>query len=368
MKRRKDTRRRSVFFGTDRYASFALGRAHEVGSSFADADLFVGSRGLAESVIPDIDASVLSLSGEIPEQVETVRNALTDPSFREPWNQPTFPMELQEYVKQLVTQGEVFIRLTFDRLSPDEPYLLSDTAWLAPETMLFREHAGVYEQFASRRAFAGSGYIVTDEPRDQLFEISAADVLHLRWPFETEAPAREALALGKEVARNAEKTLLSARARAEPQEMFLPMARARDGAFGDALEAQKSLSARIKDGLYYPGAYEARFFPWVDEITGYFSADRMLRSRVAICHLREYLFRELNRQLLDRWSELNDWGQIELSLRPELFDETDWLRMREELDSGEIDDYDVAAAIEIEYEAGHAFGRFSEAISGSESS
>lgn len=368
MKRRRVIRKRSVFFGTDRYASFALGRAHEVGSSFADTDLFVGGRGLAESVIPDIEASVFSLSGETPEHVEAVNSVLIDRySSRELWNQPTFPMELQQYVKQLVEKGEVFIQLNFDRSSPDEPYSLFDTTWLAPETILFREHIGVYEQFASRRAFEGSGYVLTEDPQDELFEIPAADVLHLRWPLGAEAPARRALKLGEEVAREAERTLLSARAQAEPREMFLPMARARAGAFADSLEAQKTLSARIKDDLYYPGAHEARFFPWVDEITGYFSADRMLRSRVAICRLRRYLLEELNRQLLGRWSELNGWGPIELSLRPVLFDESDWLEMRRELDQGEIDDHDVAAAIEAEYEAGHAFGRFSEAFGGSES-
>jgi hypothetical protein len=45
-----------------------------------------------------------------------------------------------------------------------------------------------------------------------------------------------------------------------------------------------------------------------------------------------------------------------------LFDEADWQQMREELDDGKIDDHDVAAAIEADYEAGHAFGRMSSAF------
>ena len=99
----------------------------------------------------------------------------------------------------------------------------------------------------------------------------------------------------------------------------MPIARARAGAFVDALEKRKTASARIKDMLFYPGAYEAEVFPWVGDITDYFAADRILRSRVAICQVRGYLFTELNRQLLGEWSRLNGWGELTLSLRPDLF-------------------------------------------------
>jgi hypothetical protein len=49
-----------LFYGQDRYAVFALGTHHRVGSSFADSDIVVAARGLSESVVPDIDQEVLA--------------------------------------------------------------------------------------------------------------------------------------------------------------------------------------------------------------------------------------------------------------------------------------------------------------------
>jgi hypothetical protein len=357
-----------IFFGQDRYAAFALGTYHQVGSSLADSDIFVAARGLSESVVPEIDEEVLVVEGAHEEQARGVRSVLLERySARDLWVQPTLPMELQSYIKELMEHGEIFIRLTFGRSARSEPYSLHGTTWLSPETVLYRSRpgGGVYEQYASRRALEGSGYIVEGEPREHLVEIPEDEVFHLRWPMAAPdprvAPAQAALKLGKQAERYAERTLLAARAGAEPDETFLSIARARAGAFSGALEAQKITSARIKDMLFYPGAYEARVFPWVDELTNYFAADRILRSRIAICHLREYLFTEFNRQVLQPWSSLNGWADVTLGLRPVLFTKEDWRSMREELDRGTTTLDDVHEAVALEYESGHQYGRFARA-------
>jgi hypothetical protein len=357
-----------MFFGEDRYAAFALGTAQEIGSSFADSDIFVASRGLSESVVPDIDEGVLVVDGENPSEVEAVRKVLLERfSSRELWVEPSLPMELHAYVKQLVQHGEVFIHLYFDRSSPSEPYSLFQTTWLAPETVMHRSRSGgdVYEQFVSRRRFEGAGYVVDGEVEDQLVECPEEEVLHLQWPLDEpepdKAPAKAALKLGEQVARHSDRTLLAARAGAEPTETFLPLARARAGAFAGALDKQKAASARIKDMLFYPGAYEAEAFPWVDAVTEYFAADRILRSRIAICKIRDYLFEEFNRQVLRRWSALNGWGEVTLALRPELFTQDDWRTMRADLGRGAATLGDVRAAVLAEYESGHQYGRFARA-------
>jgi hypothetical protein len=365
VKNRRSPRGRA-FFGQDRYARFALGSLHETGSSFADGDIYVAARGVSQSVIPDIDESVLAVTGEVAEQVDAVRDVLLGRrSRRELWNEPTLPMELQAYVSQLINRGELFIHLYFDRSSESNLYSLFKTTWLAPETMLHREHRGtnVYEQFASRRAFEGSGYVVSGDPTDHLVEFPENEILHLRWPLNepdaTLPPARAALKFGKQVAREAQRSLLAARAGAEPTETYLPIARARAGAFADALERQKILSARIKDMLFYPGASEAEAFPWVDAITDYFAADRTIRSRIAICEIREYLLDEFNRQVIRTWSQLNSWREVRLQLRPVLFTTAEWRTMRRQLSAGELGLDDVRAAVHLEYETGSAFGRFS---------
>jgi hypothetical protein len=352
------------FFGHDHYAARALGTEREVGSSFADADIHVGARGLSESVIPDSDEQVLKLEGDYPEQVKAVEEVLLERSSgRELWTQYSLPAELQSYVTELVEHGEIFVHFYFDRLDQSRSYSLFETTWLAPETMLRRTRDGreVYEQFASRQAFQESGYALMEEPREYLCEFATDEVLHLRWPLQEpdpkRSPAQVALDLGEQVARYANRSLLAARASVETEETFLPLARAKAGAYADALERQQNLSAAIKDMLFYPGAMEAEIWPWVKETTDYFRADRMLRSRIGICKIREYLFGEFNRQVLKRWVRLNDWGEIRLSLRPVLFTEADWRGMRTELEQGQLTLEDVRAAILAEWDAGHQFSR-----------
>jgi hypothetical protein len=364
-------RRRSgrSYFGQDRYAAFALGTRRPVGAAFADLDIFVAKRGLSESVVPGIDNEVLDVVGADATAVGHVRRSLFDRhAYREVWNQPTLPMQLHQYVSELVERGEVHVHLEFGRTSASDPLLLVGTTWLAPETLIRRQRKGhaVYEQFMSRRRFAGEPVIVQGEPHDLMIEIPADEVMNLSWPLEEphrrRSPAQAALALERRAARQAQRTLLNARAAAEPNETFMPLARARAGAYADALEQRKAVSSRIKDLLLYPGAYEAEFFPWVGDVTDFFRADRILRSRVQICRIREYLFGQFNRQLLARWSALNGWGEVRLVLRADVFTEGDWRAMQHELQRGDLSLDDVRAAVAAEHESGHSFGRFAEAF------
>ena len=172
----------------------------------------------------------------------------------------------------------------------------------------------MYEQYVSLRAFEGSNYVMDGGPREHFAEFDEQEVLHLRWPLPepggARSPAAAALRAGRDIGRNAERMVLVAQAGAETKETFLSLARARAGAFSDALETEQIGSAKVKDMLFYPGAYEAPVFPWVEHATDYFLADRALRSRVAICQLRDYLFAAFNEQVLARWTQLNGWGEV----------------------------------------------------------
>ena len=354
---------RGPFFGSDRYAAVALGSAREIGSSFADLDLHVATRGLSESVVPGFDDDVLEVLSADAAAAEVVRRTLFDQSASaELWSQPNFVMELHQYLAQLVERGVVYLHLDFRRAARTEPILLTSVTWLAPETLLRRERGRrvVYEQFMSQRRFDDERIVVTDEPQDLLAELPAEDVVRIRWPFgdaaSTRPPAAEALHVGRLVDRSAARSLFAARAGAEPHETFLPIARARVGAFANALDDQKVLSARIKDCLFYPGAYEAEIFPWVDDVTDFFRAERMIRSRIGIARLRAYLFDQLNRQLLGRWCDLNGWPEVRLKLRADAFTVADWLNLYDELGAGGVSVDDVRAAIAAEHESAREHG------------
>jgi hypothetical protein len=329
-------RRARTFFGGDRYAAFALGLVPEADGSFAGGDVYVAARGVSQSVIPGFDHESLIVYGGEQTAVDAAEEMLLGrASSRELWNQPTLAMELQSYITQLIYSGEVFVRLHFDRSSPDEAYSLFAADWLAPETIVRRRARGkvVFEQYISVRAFEGTNYVMQGGPREYLAAFPAEEVLHLRWPLAQpdgeRSPAAAALTAARAMGRDARRTLLVAQAGAEPEEKFLAIARARAGAFKGALEGQQVASARIKDMLFYPGAYEAPVFPWVEHATAYFLAERALRSRVA---------------------QLNGWCELKLGLRRDVFGEQDWLAFKEELTNGTVDLEDVLAAVTAESE------------------
>jgi hypothetical protein len=359
-RRSEDPESSRTFFGSDRYARIALGEREEIGGSFADLDIVVAARGVSESVIPEIDEALLGISGSEPEAVSIVEATLLGRSYsRDLWNEPSLPMELRDYVSQLIHRGRLFVRLHFAE-TDQGVFDLMKTTWLAPETILHRREAGVFEQYASARGLMEPGVIVAGGPQEYLGSIPESEVFAIHWPLAEpggRSPASAALALGREVARQADRTLLASQAQAEPQETFLSVARARSGAFGDALEMQQLLSAQIKDALFYPGAYEAEAFPWIEEASEYFRADRILRSRIAICRLRTYLFDELNSQILGRWASMNGWTPVRIGLRPQLFEEADWIDLRSGLAAGEVSLEDVRAAVATEAEDAFTIGR-----------
>jgi hypothetical protein len=256
----------------------------------------------------------------------------------------------------------LFIHLVFEQEAAGQ-YSLFKTRWLAPETMVARQGPNpTFEQFASWRAYSGSGYSVAGDPADHFAEFHADEILHLRWPLDepggSRAPAASALRLENEIAAAAERGLFLSRAGAEPEETYWPIARARAGAYNDALDIQKALSARAKDILLYPGADEAEVFPWAEAITDFFLADRIVRARTAIAQIRDYLFSEFNRQVIGTWIQLNGWSEMRLELRPQLFTVEDWTALHAQLHSGEIDLDDVRAATRAEGEAARVFSRW----------
>ncbi len=350
MRRNRRRQGRTVWW-RDRYAAFALGTLEDVEGGFGGTDVFVASRGLADTVIPGIAQNSLRVVGQHPEQVDAIADVVFERGRDRLWDEPTFPMQLHAWIKQLVHDGELIVHLDFQRPAAAEPYRLERATWMGPETV--RRRGGIYEQFVSHRAFEQAGIIVA-EPEDQLVELPAQEILHVSWPFPTRGRSRlaDTTKLRRRIEREMRRGLLAARAGAEPKETFLPIARGRAGAYRQALERQKLDSARIKDMLYYPGAYEAFAFPWVEETTDYFMAERMLRSRIAVCKLRRHLFEQINTQLLQRWTHLNGWDSVTLELATDTFTEEDWRQMRRQLDEGAITLQDVQAAIAAEAEAG----------------
>lgn len=355
-------RARGVFYGRDHYAAFALGLDRVIGSSHADADIFVSARGAAATVVPEIDDGILGVRADVPAQGEHIWGVLHERHRRQGmWNAPNLAMELRQYVVQLIEFGEIYLRLEFLR-GPTGTYDLASVTSLSPETML-RRRGGAdapFEQFVSRRAFDGSGLTVVGEMEEQIAEIPANEVARLTWPFDTAgaSPAQAALELGRKADRSSDLTLRSGHAGAFPDETFLPIARARAGAYSDALETRQTVSARIKDQLFYPGTDEAEWFPWISGVTAYFAADRILRSRTALSSLREHLFRQFNAQVLGPWRDLNGWGDVELEIRADLFSTADWEDLRRGLATGDVDLEDVKAALRLEQETARQHGRF----------
>ncbi len=362
MSRKRGVSSKPFFVVPDRYASIALGTYRPIGGAFADSDIYVAGRGLSQTVIPDVDEDALAVVGAVEEQAATVRDVLLDASSRrELWAQPGLAMELQSYVTQLLERGEVFIHLVFAKTSSGD-YSLFKTSWIAPETIVVRPHEeSPYEQFVSWRAYRAPDYHVAGDPKDHFTSFSAGEILHLRWPLDSpargRAPAAAVLSLEPSIRRAENRSLLQARAHAEPDEKYLSLARGLAGAYGDSLEITKALRARARDMLFYPGASESEWFPWAEPITTFFAADRIIRARIAIAELREYLFDEFSRQVLGAWSGMNDWSEVRLELKPKLFTINEWKVMRDDLHAGRLGLDDVWAAVHAEAETARAFSR-----------
>jgi hypothetical protein len=135
--------------------------------------------------------------------------------------------------------------------------------------------------------------------------------------------------------------LAAARAGAEPDETFFPIARGRAGAYVGALDHEKLYDAVVGDRL---------FLPPDEDVTEYFYVDRLVRSRIAACEVRNYLLDAVSEQLLGPWSALNGWPTVRLTLRRECWTVDDWRTLHAEYQRGKATIDDVLAAEKVEWE------------------
>lgn len=336
------------FYSGDSYAAFSLATRSPVGASMADARIHSASETFAFHVVPDIDETGFKVECEDERVRKVISDSLLERSSRSQiWTQPNLSMEMHLWISEMVEQRDVYLQVVFDQVDDAAPWMLSAVVALAPETLVVKGSGAKtqYEQYASVRAFEGTGVGVIDGPRERLVLFRADEILHLRWPLDQlddgispEAAARRA---SRAIDRHAQEMLLNARAGADPRETFLPLARARAGAYADALEKEKLQDAIVSDRLFQP----------VDEdVTEFFYVDRLVRSRLAVSRVRAYLFSEFNRQVLDRWTGLNGWPPARVLPRRTFWSEAEWLDLHRSYISGTATIEDIVAAAEVEWE------------------
>lgn len=341
-------RPRSVrgFYTMDNYASLALKMRPPIGSSMADARLHNASQTFSYRVIPDIDEDSLVVECADRDVAETVRETLFDwSSRRDLWDQPNMPMELRSWVTGMLTFRDIYVHFELERVDDSEPWKLIFVGWLPPETIIVRGRGEKrrYEQFVSKRWPEGGGISVMGGPREFLEVFSADEIVHLRWPLHepsgTRAPEARARLVGRPLDRYANRLLDGARAGAEPEETFLPVARGRAGAYADALDHEKIHDAVVGDCLFQPPD---------EDITEFFYVDRLVRSRIAACDVRDYVLAQVSKQLLGRWARRNGWPDVTLRLRRECWSVQDWRALHDEYRRGNATIEDVIAAARAE--------------------
>lgn len=314
----------------------------------ADARIHNASETFSYLVIPDIGEDSLVVECSDSDVAETVRETLFDWSSRHDlWDQPNMAMELRSWVTGMLTFLDVYIHFELERVGEDEPWKLSFVGWLPPETIVVRgqDKHRRYEQFVSKHWPGGGGISVIGGPREFLEIFSADEIVHLRWPLHepsrTRAPEAAARRVGRSLDRHADRLLAGARAGAEPEEMFLPVARGRAGAYAGALDHEKIQDAIVGDRLFQPPD---------EDVTEYFYVDRLVRSRIAVCEVRDYLFAQVSEQLLAPWSALNAWPTVRLTLRRECWTVDEWRALHAEYQRGQATIDDVLAAVKVEWE------------------
>lgn len=334
------------FYTIDNYAATALNMHPLIGSSMADARIHNAKEMFAFMVIPDIDEDSIEVRCSDSQIAASVSETLFGwDSRRDLWDQPNMAMELRSWVAGMISYRDVYIHFELGRVDDKEPWDLIFVGWLPPATVLVRGR-GVdkrYEQFVSKYWPGGEAIVVEGGPREFLWEFASDEIVHLRWPLGEPdrrlAPEAAARRAGRAVDRYARDILASARAGAEPDETFLPIARGRAGAYREALDGEKLHDAVVGDRL---------FLPPDDEITEYFFVERLIRSRIAACEVRAYLLSEVSRQLLGPWAVRNNWPKLEMRLRKEVWSVADWRSLHEEYKSGSATVEDLIAATLLE--------------------
>jgi len=345
MRRRPPTVR--GFYTMDNYASAALDMRPPIGSSLADAQIHNAKETFSYRVLPDIDEDSLVVSCSDAQVAEFVRETLFDWSSRHDlWDQPNMSMELRSWVTGMITFRDVYIHFEFDRVDDSDPWKLIFVGWLPPETVVVKGRGAKrrYEQFVSRHWPEGAPVSVIGGAREFLEVFSADEVIHLQWPLDERhgrGPEYAARRAGRPVDRYGDRLLAAARSGAEPDETFLPIAKGRAGAYTGALDHEKLHDAVVGDRL---------FLPPEEDVTEYFYVDRLVRSRIAACEVRNYLLDAIGEQLLGPWSALNGWPTVRLELRRECWTIEDWRTLHAEYQRGQATIDDVLAAEKVEWE------------------
>lgn len=346
--RRKRSPAMHGFYAADHYAATALRTRTQPGYSMADPSVHNAAETFAFHVLPDIGDSSLVVVGPDEHTNDLVADWMTGfRSRRELWRQPNLPMEIHSWISELLEHRDAYYQIVFERDTKTADWMLDAVAWLAPETILLvgKGLQTRYEQYASARAFEGSGVGVIGTPREWLETFAPEEIFHIRWPLNepssSRAPVREARLASRDIDRHAAEILLNARSMAEPTEAFLALARARAGAYVNALEHEKQASAVAADRL---------FLPTESDVTEYFYIGRLIRSRVAAAAVRSYIFAEFNRQILGRWTELNAWPEVRIAPRRTFWTQEEWASFWEQYQQGHLNSSDVVAAANAETE------------------
>lgn len=299
-------RPRKGWFGADPEVGMARGLRIAGEMHMAGVQQHASSESLKFRVIPGFEPDFFAIDGDVPAAVTASRSALLEHDAV--WHQPNICMEFQMMVTELLYFRESYRYVQF---SEQAPLLLERIDALAPET-IYTSHTRnrrTIEQYV-RAEIAG---------RETWFDFADHELLVLVWPLTEPAgprpPAQAALVVGAAEARLADRMLLPLRAQNEPRERFVTFARARQGAYNDALAETKRVSARVADLLYD--------IPQ-EPTTRYFEMLRVIRAQRAASELREYLVREFNRQVLARWAATNSWGRLELRCAARLLSAGDW--------------------------------------------
>lgn len=324
------------FFGSDRFAEFALGQYYDVAESFAASRTHTAKETFGYVVIPSL--SGIDVFGDDSEAIKHVRERSLDRWHRHDFWGNALGVEhaLQWCVAELIDHGRCFLRVQY---AGEEPILAERIDFLAPETIAKRRASGhvVYEQYVSKHAFAGAA--------EQWCELDGSEIIELHWPLAKppggRTPAQAALHAGRHLDALWARNTYALRAGANPDDALFPLVRARAGAYQDSLEDVENVGDRVSDVL---------FDVPVRNVTEFFQLERLCRQREAAAALRSYLLVALNKQWLDRWSAENGWGSVELRFRAQLWTEEEWRTLRNDFLAGRASIEDVGAAFEIERE------------------
>jgi hypothetical protein len=314
-----------------------------------DGEIENGIQAFAWSVFPPNDrGGFFEVQGPPGSARAIVEADLFGRSTRdELWAHGSLVSDLGSVVRLMMRDGEAFMHFDFAALADEEPARLVHFAPLPAETILPRRDG--FEQFYSGADEVQSGGRPVD--KEHLVEFKREEILHLKWPLELprrqRSPVEQARRLGSVGDEWSALGLLSIEVPQYPLESMLPVVRARLGRYAGYLDRMKDATLRAADAVY-----AAR----TEGVTEFFMLDRVLRNRLAVAQVRDFVVKEFNQQVMRVWCRRNNWPWLGLAMRVDFFGVEDWTAMRDELERGTLSNPDVAAAIALETEAVRAAG------------